>query len=193
MEIETAQIIGARRRALGLSQEQLAEKLGVSRQAVSKWETGESLPDTDKLLSLASALEMTADELLGLPGEGESASAPPSRRERAGWLALHWYWLGLLLMAAGLLAGLARLADGLMLYRTLSLYAPIFALYGGQGDHLVGNVIPEGCVSDQGEIVFTLVYLRLAQGAALLLAGAALGAALFLLGRRHVGRKYGLG
>ena len=193
MEIETAQIIGARRRALGLSQEQLAEKLGVSRQAVSKWETGESLPDTDKLLSLASALEMTADELLGLTGEGESASAPPSRRERAGWLALHWYWLGLLPMAAGLLAGLARLADGLMLYRTLSLYAPIFALYGGQGDHLVGNVIPEGCVSDQGEIVFTLVYLRLAQGAALLLAGAALGAALFLLGRRHVGRKYGLG
>ena len=191
--MEMAQIIGARRRALGLSQEQLAEKLGVSRQAVSKWETGESLPDTDKLLSLASALEMTADELLGLPGEGESASASPSRRERAGWLALHWYWLGLLPMAAGLLAGLARLADGLMLYRTLSLYAPIFALYGGQGDHLVGNVIPEGCVSDQGEIVFTLVYLRLAQGAALLLAGAALGAALFLLGRRHVGRKYGLG
>ena len=191
--MEMAQIIGARRRALGLSQEQLAEKLGVSRQAVSKWETGESLPDTDKLLSLASALEMTADELLGLPGEGESASASPSRRERAGWLALHWYWLGLLLMAAGLLAGLARLADGLMLYRTLSLYAPIFALYGGQGDHLVGNVIPEGCVSDQGEIVFTLVYLRLAQGAALLLAGAAQGAALFLLGRRHVGRKYGLG
>ena len=191
--METAQIIGARRRALGLSQEQLAEKLGVSRQAVSKWETGESLPDTDKLLSLAGALEMTADELLGLTGEGESASAPPSRRERAGWLALHWYWLGLLPMAAGLLAGLARLADGLMLYRTLSLYAPIFALYGGQGDHLVGNVIPEGCVSDQGEIVFTLVYLRLAQGAALLLAGAALGAALFLLGRRHVGRKYGLG
>ena len=188
-----AQIIGARRRALGLSQEQLAEKLGVSRQAVSKWETGESLPDTDKLLSLASALEMTADELLGLPGEGESASASPSRRERAGWLALHWYWLGLLPGAAGFLAGLARLADGLMLYRTLSLYAPIFALYGGQGDHLVGNVIPEGCVSDQGEIVFTLVYLRLAQGAALLLAGAALGAALFLLGRRHVGRKYGLG
>ena len=191
--METAEIIGARRRALGLSQEQLAEKLGVSRQAVSKWETGESLPDTDKLLSLASALEMTADELLGLTGEGESASAPPSRRERAGWLALHWYWLGLLPMAAGLLAGLACLADGLMLYRTLSLYAPIFALYGGQGDHLVGNVIPEGCVSDQGEIVFTLVYLRLAQGAALLLAGAAQGAALFLLGRRHVGRKYGLG
>ena len=191
--METAQIIGARRRALELSQEQLAEKLGVSRQAVSKWETGESLPDTDKLLSLASALEMTADELLGLTGEGESASAPPSRRERAGWLALHWYWLGLLPMVAGFLAGLARLADGLMLYRTLSLYAPIFALYGGQGDHLVGNVIPEGCVSDQGEIVFTLVYLRLAQGAALLLAGAALGAALFLLGRRHVGRKYGLG
>ena len=40
----------ALRKAKGLSQEQLAEGIAVSRQAVSKWETGESLPDTDKLL-----------------------------------------------------------------------------------------------------------------------------------------------
>lgn len=41
------------RRKAGLSQEQMAQQLDVSRQAVSKWETGESLPDTNKLLAIA--------------------------------------------------------------------------------------------------------------------------------------------
>lgn len=41
------------RKKAGLSQEALAEKLGVSRQAISKWETGESVPELSKLVLLA--------------------------------------------------------------------------------------------------------------------------------------------
>ena len=52
------------RKKAGLSQDSLAEKLGVSRQAVSKWETAESVPETGKLLALAAALGITVDELL---------------------------------------------------------------------------------------------------------------------------------
>ena len=59
------EIIQARRTALGLSQEGLAELVGVSRQAVSKWELGDAVPDTDKLVPLARALGVSVDELLG--------------------------------------------------------------------------------------------------------------------------------
>ncbi|MBQ8610865.1 MAG: helix-turn-helix transcriptional regulator [Oscillospiraceae bacterium] len=52
------------RKERGLSQEQLAEMLAVSRQAVSKWETGEAMPETDKLVRLADRLHVSLDELL---------------------------------------------------------------------------------------------------------------------------------
>ena len=48
-----------------LSQEGLAEMLGVSRQAVSKWELGEGYPEVDKLLILAKKLNVSLDSLLG--------------------------------------------------------------------------------------------------------------------------------
>ena len=52
------------RKKLGKSQEELAEALGVSRQAVSKWETGESEPELAKLRALAAAFGITVDALL---------------------------------------------------------------------------------------------------------------------------------
>ncbi len=53
------------RKRHGFSQEALAEKMGVSRQAVSKWERGESTPDTDTLIELARLYEVSLDELVG--------------------------------------------------------------------------------------------------------------------------------
>jgi transcriptional regulator with XRE-family HTH domain len=47
-----------------ISQEQLAEKLNITRQAVSKWETGESLPDIENIVQLSNIFNVTADELL---------------------------------------------------------------------------------------------------------------------------------
>lgn len=48
----------------GLTQEQLAEKIGVSRQAVAKWEKGETLPDIDNIIALADLYGVTIDSLV---------------------------------------------------------------------------------------------------------------------------------
>ena len=58
--------IAALRRAAGLSQEQMAEMLEVSRQAVSKWETGQTLPEADRIPRICALFSVSADELLGL-------------------------------------------------------------------------------------------------------------------------------
>ena len=52
------------RKQSGLSQEAVAEKLGVSRQTISKWETGETLPDIRQSKRLALLYHMTLDELI---------------------------------------------------------------------------------------------------------------------------------
>lgn len=64
MNVEIAERLAARRKEAGLSQEALAEQLGVSRQAVSKWERSESSPDTDNLIALAELYGVSLDELL---------------------------------------------------------------------------------------------------------------------------------
>lgn len=64
MNIETAKRLYEYRKANGFSQEELAEKIGVSRQAISKWERSESSPDTDNLIALAKLYGITIDELL---------------------------------------------------------------------------------------------------------------------------------
>ncbi len=52
------------RKSAGMTQKELAEKLNISFQAVSKWETGESLPDTGILLELSDILGTSVDKLL---------------------------------------------------------------------------------------------------------------------------------
>lgn len=102
-------ILQTKRSERGLSQEKLAELVGVSRQAVSKWELGDAVPDTDKLIPLAKALGVTVDELLGnSPEEPEtetpnttSVSSGIQPETKPGWFATHWYWLGLIPAAWG--------------------------------------------------------------------------------------------
>lgn len=57
-------IISKRRKELGLTQQDLADKLFVSDKVISKWETGKSVPDTSILVELSKALEISLDELL---------------------------------------------------------------------------------------------------------------------------------
>ena len=71
MNVETAQRLADLRRSKGFSQEGLARKLGLSRQAVSKWERAESSPDTENLISLAKLYDVSLDELLNPSDEIE--------------------------------------------------------------------------------------------------------------------------
>lgn len=73
MNIDIAYRLSQLRRNKGYSQEALAAQLGVSRQAVSKWERAESSPDTDNLIALADLYGMSLDDLL--KGEAENASS----------------------------------------------------------------------------------------------------------------------
>lgn|GEM_PF-484536 len=63
------------RKGLGLTQEDLADRVGVSRQSVSKWETGESLPDMVKLVQLADVLGVSTDALSGRVPVKETSEA----------------------------------------------------------------------------------------------------------------------
>ena len=66
MNIEIANRLLEYRKKSGLSQEELAEKLNISRQSVSKWERAEASPDTDNLIELAKIYGVTMDDLLNV-------------------------------------------------------------------------------------------------------------------------------
>ena len=102
------------RKLRGLSQEQLADLVGVTRQAVSKWELNEAMPDAAKLALLATALGVSTDCLLGLdqPPKEEvplyAANVPQNRRGLAGYFIRLFqrrgYVAGYIIMAYGLVA-----------------------------------------------------------------------------------------
>lgn len=70
------------RKKSGWSQEELAEKLGISRQSVSKWETGESMPDLDKIIRMSELWNVSTDYLLK---ESEPSESEPSRENEPSW------------------------------------------------------------------------------------------------------------
>lgn len=88
--------IGAARKRRGLSQAQVAERLDVSRQAVSKWETDTSRPDMENLLHLAELFDMPLEEL------AMERTAPEKKRPSVRL----WVCLGVLLLAGALAVGL---------------------------------------------------------------------------------------
>lgn len=87
MNIEIANRLVELRRSKELSQEDLAAELGVSRQAVSKWERSESSPDTDNLIALARLYGISLDALLlnGNAAPMDSAVGDDTRSDYA-WM-----------------------------------------------------------------------------------------------------------
>ena len=69
--MELAEQIAALRKKHGFSQEELGEKLGVSRQAVSKWESGQAVPELEKLKELCRIFGVSLNELLQLEENGQ--------------------------------------------------------------------------------------------------------------------------
>ena len=106
--------IKAIRRSKGLSQQELAVKLNVVRQTVSKWEQGLSVPDADLLIALSEALETPvstllgetvaaseADEVKALAEKLEVINLQFARRKALRRSAFHW---GLIAVCVGILA-----------------------------------------------------------------------------------------
>lgn len=76
--MKTGEKIYTLRKKFGWSQDELADKLSVSRQSVSKWETGESIPEPAKLLSIAKLFSVSTDYLLD---DSEQEYIPPQAKK----------------------------------------------------------------------------------------------------------------
>lgn len=113
--------IGERRRELGLTQRELAERLHVTNKAVSKWECGLSVPDSDLLIALSEALETPVSTLLGetvVESEADAVKALSekleilnlqlARRKTMRNAILHWLFIavcaGIVIVSAILIA-----------------------------------------------------------------------------------------
>ncbi|NMB03902.1 MAG: helix-turn-helix transcriptional regulator [Tissierellia bacterium] len=174
-------ILFCRKRA-GLSQEALAEKIGISRQAISKWETGEAVPEITKLLLLSHTFGVTTDWLLsedfseadfGLSATEESSETPersPSQIEeipgvigailkRFGWLfGVYVAIVGFGMFMMGILASSASRS---MMNDFGATFPSSFTV-----DHM-GNLVPETVsnpVSTMGTGIAVLGFLIMAAG-----------------------------
>lgn len=97
MEETLGKRISAGRKRLGMTQDKLAEALGVTAQAVSKWENDQSCPDIAMLPKLASLFGISVDALLGVAStepetvhEAEIVETPGSQKEKEGSWEFHW-------------------------------------------------------------------------------------------------------
>jgi len=106
------------RQKAGMSQDALAEKLNVSRQAVSRWERDETMPETDKVVALADLFGVTTDYLLRQQAEKTAGSAGDQKKDWVdklaylaktkgyllGWLLIIWGTADLLGLLATVMA-----------------------------------------------------------------------------------------
>ena len=135
------------RKKRGLSQEEFAEKIHISRQAVSKWERGEAFPDTENLIEIAEFYGVTIDELVNRaePFDGVAEAADTGADEapasdtaadedgkskttvKVTW-SFNWHDLPypLIVTAAYLLLGFL-VPDGWAIYWTLFITIPIYS------------------------------------------------------------------
>lgn len=189
------------RKRAKLSQEELAEQVGVSRQAVSKWELGDATPEVEKLLALARAFGVTTDELLSEeePQERppEPATAPPPQTAPGsdlpgflGRMVRRWGWLAgiyIFLQGAGvaLVGGIARYAFNHMFRVSL----------GDLIGSATGFVVPDWdssmpgvqvtVLSDMGRVFVIVATVIMAAGVFIAIAGLFLAVMLWLNGKKR--------
>ena len=165
------------RRKAGLSQEELAEKIGVSRQAVSKWETGESVPELSKIVMLADIFGVTTDWLLRdeepVASEGKETTEPVRT-----WLDAVPGVIGRLIKAYGWLAGvyLAVVGAGFTALGALARYM-VRSMMGPRGFFFDGPTMyhdPFQMHIQTSNPVSTIGSFVLGMGIVLILAGTAL-------------------
>lgn len=118
------------RKARGISQEELADKIGVSRQAVSKWESEQNTPDIEKVILLSDYFETTTDYLL--------KGIEPVKETGSRWSALLFSTTGTIVNAMGLVVSIA-----IWIERQMSYAAGIglIIMLLGTGVFLTGQII----------------------------------------------------
>ena len=87
MNLSIGNKIKTLRKQRGITQEQLADSIGISFQAVSKWENNQSCPDISVLPDLADVFGISVDELLGKGGAAREAEVvdPDEEKEESGY------------------------------------------------------------------------------------------------------------
>lgn len=158
-------ILYCRKKAM-LSQEELASKLGVSRQAVSKWETGESIPDMNNLAALAEIFDVSLDWLI--KGDEEKKE---ETREKAPFEERLPKFLGNMVKRFGWLAGV-RMAIGGVMFFLVGLIANIgvntmYPGIGGFDDPFFRDVVENNPMT-------TMSYFMMGLGAVLAVGGVVL-------------------
>lgn len=141
------------RKKNGWSQEELASQLGVSRQSVSKWESGQSIPDLDRILKMSTIFGVSTDYLL--KDDVEPADTPPQmdapqpEEEGARMIGMEeaYHYLSMVQMAA------PRIARGVTLCILSSI---VLFLLGGLSDEEGGFLLPEWSVPAVGLPVLLL-------------------------------------
>ena len=132
-----AKIAACRKRA-GMSQEKLANELNISRQAVSRWETGEAVPDTEKVIQLSRIFHVTTDYLLLDIDEALQSAAPAENnreteqraeenRMKRQSMRMHFGWF---LLIFGIISFSATLVGAGLYAQTLTEWWTSLGRYG---------------------------------------------------------------
>lgn len=154
------------RAGAGLSQDALAELLDVSRQAVSRWERDETMPETEKVVRLSAYFHVTTDYLLKeeetSPGPPPDDPAPPRKAAPAGsWLQRNRKPIGVVLLIFGGWRTALMIPAMTMVFRALSVQRALDAtLPRGTGASAV--VTPASMLTIAGLAVPLLLWMAVA-------------------------------
>ena len=153
------------RKKAGLSQEALATRLNISRQAVSRWETGEAVPDTEKIVQLSRLFQVSTDYLLldeikePLTGQNPTGIQTGPAKEKRRYLRIYF---GKCLLVIGLIA-LAVILIGAGVYAdSLNEWYTAWGRYGTAlfKTWIIVPFLLSACISAGGVIILWAEYFR---------------------------------
>ena len=153
------------RKKAGLSQEALATRLNISRQAVSRWETGEAVPDTEKIVQLSRLFQVSTDYLLldeieePLTGQNPAGIQTGPAKEKRKYLRIYF---GKCLLVIGLIA-LAVILIGAGVYAdSLNRWYTAWGRYGTAlfKTWIIVPFLLSACISAGGVIILWAEYFR---------------------------------
>ena len=148
------------RRRAGMSQETLAEKLGVSRQAVSKWETGDAMPEISNLLMMAKVFGVTTDHLLSeedpdnFLGQEENADSKGKEKDsfyimgKLGMIVRKFGWISGVYIA---LSGVPFMIFGFLLRMFAKRSMDVMDGFGNMGGNFFIGSDPTGTFASNAE------------------------------------------